>query len=173
MGSDVTYVKSLSKVWNAYPLWNHLNTLIVDDSPEKCPVQYVKNAIHPPSILGHLSERLGDDVTDMEGYLERTDKLEYNVGRDQKGGDASTSPLGMERSSNLGVPCIQDDLNQRKQADFFHELAEFWKPERVLSNYPENEPEGAFNKELISLLERAGGGHMGWRGVKMNHDLHH
>jgi len=60
------FIKSLSKVWNAYePLWHPLNTFLLDDSPEKCPPCYSFNAFHPPSILGgqiiHGHRRGGND----------------------------------------------------------------------------------------------------------------
>lgn len=49
---DTLFIKSLAKVWNEYPLWNSSNTLLIDDSPEKCPLVHIKNTIHPPPILG-------------------------------------------------------------------------------------------------------------------------
>jgi hypothetical protein len=45
------YRKNLSSVWQKYPLWNADNTLIMDDSPEKC-IHYKANAIHPPPLHG-------------------------------------------------------------------------------------------------------------------------
>lgn len=49
-GSDTVFLKSLAKVWKKYPLWNPSNTLLIDDSPDKCPE--FKNAIHPPPMHG-------------------------------------------------------------------------------------------------------------------------
>jgi hypothetical protein len=43
--------KNLAKVWKQYPLYNAHNTLLMDDSPEKCR-KWHKNAIHPPSMHG-------------------------------------------------------------------------------------------------------------------------
>jgi hypothetical protein len=56
-----TFVKDLSKVWKRYPLWNTSNTLLIDDSPEKC-LYWRENAVHPPAINGLRSM---DDV-DMD-----------------------------------------------------------------------------------------------------------
>jgi hypothetical protein len=56
---DVLFEKNLSKVWQAYPLWNAHNTLLMDDSPEKC-VAVKHNAIHPPPLHGR--EMLPEDL---------------------------------------------------------------------------------------------------------------
>jgi hypothetical protein len=50
IGRKPIFVKSLVQVWNQYPLWNASNTLLVDDSPEKCPD--VMNTLHPPPLNG-------------------------------------------------------------------------------------------------------------------------
>jgi hypothetical protein len=52
--STIIYEKHLSKVFKAFPLWSTNNTLLVDDSPEKCPVA-ISNCIHPPPIHGGAS----------------------------------------------------------------------------------------------------------------------
>ena len=49
--SDLVYRKNLNDVWKNFPLWNTCNTLLIDDSPEKC-VYYKENSIHPPSLNG-------------------------------------------------------------------------------------------------------------------------
>lgn len=49
---DVTAMKSLSKVWAAYPRWNASNTILIDDSPEKIPIEHRSNVLHPPPIRG-------------------------------------------------------------------------------------------------------------------------
>jgi hypothetical protein len=42
-----------------YPLWNPSNTLLMDDSPDKCPKS--KNAVHPPLLHGkQLLRQHGD-----------------------------------------------------------------------------------------------------------------
>lgn len=49
--SDIVYKKDLGHVWEAFPLWNHSNTLLMDDSPDKC-VAWEENAVHPPPLHG-------------------------------------------------------------------------------------------------------------------------
>ncbi|KAL7498463.1 hypothetical protein ACHAWT_007138 [Skeletonema menzelii] len=53
---DLIAIKSLSKVWASYPIWNATNTLLLDDSPEKCPTKYRKNALHPTKICGTITD---------------------------------------------------------------------------------------------------------------------
>ena len=53
---DLIAIKSLSKVWASYPIWNATNTLLLDDSPEKCPTKYRKNALHPTKICGTTTD---------------------------------------------------------------------------------------------------------------------
>ena len=48
---EVVFEKHLPKIWKAFPLWNANNTLLIDDSPDKCPYA-LANAIHPPPING-------------------------------------------------------------------------------------------------------------------------
>lgn len=52
---DVTAIKSLSKVWAAFPLWDDTNTILLDDSPEKCPSKFRANSLHPPPIRGTVT----------------------------------------------------------------------------------------------------------------------
>mmetsp|Transcript_21064 Transcript_21064/g.37900 ORF Transcript_21064/g.37900 Transcript_21064/m.37900 type:complete len:249 (-) Transcript_21064:21-767(-) len=53
--SSVIYEKHLPKVWKAFPLWSADNTLLIDDSPDKCPY-FVANAIHPPPLHGQTED---------------------------------------------------------------------------------------------------------------------
>jgi NLI interacting factor-like phosphatase len=61
--AEPIFVKNLEKVWGDFPLWNPSNTLLMDDSPDKCPV--VRSAIHPPALHGKVS---GDEsvISDTE-----------------------------------------------------------------------------------------------------------
>lgn len=56
------FKKDLQKVWAMYPLWNETNTVIVDDSPQKC--DRPENSLHPPSLNG-----IGDDNADHLNVL--------------------------------------------------------------------------------------------------------
>jgi len=49
---NIIFTKSLAKVFYKYPSFNETNTILIDDSPEKCPYAYRENALHPPSISG-------------------------------------------------------------------------------------------------------------------------
>jgi hypothetical protein len=86
---NITAMKYLSKVWSAYPLWDSTNTILLDDSPEKCRHEFRGNAIHPLPITGTVT----------------------------------TSCL------MNGVDTIVDDdeVNQKKQRDFFTLLAQHWQ----------------------------------------------
>lgn len=68
---DMIAIKSLSRVWTTYPIWDETNTLLLDDSPDKCPRRFRGNAIHPPSLRGtetcHASIHSCDTAED--GYV--------------------------------------------------------------------------------------------------------
>ena len=57
------YQKPLSRVWDEYPLWDTTNTLLMDDSPKKCPPAYSQNTLHPPPLHGQSSHHV---MTDLE-----------------------------------------------------------------------------------------------------------
>ena len=46
------FSKPLDRVWSSFPLWNSSNTLLMDDSTEKCPLVYRANTLHPPPLHG-------------------------------------------------------------------------------------------------------------------------
>jgi len=52
-GDETLYEKDLKRVWKEYPLWGQHNTLLVDDSPEKCGA-WRENAVHPPPLNGRI-----------------------------------------------------------------------------------------------------------------------
>lgn len=103
----LTAIKSLGKVWMEFPLWNHSNTLLLDDSPEKCPKQFRGNALHPPSIRGTFSIPFGE------------------AGR----GDEKISEDGNTQGSHApNEKAIDaDDANQKAQQKFFELLAKHWE----------------------------------------------
>ena len=45
------FEKDLALAWKEYPLWNANNTLLMDDSPDKC-LSWQDNAVHPPPLNG-------------------------------------------------------------------------------------------------------------------------
>ena len=95
---DVTAIKSLSKVWSAYPLWDETNTILLDDTREKCPTQHSANALHPLSIRGTITACNNEDSA---------------IEIDAKGKDSYS--------------IIDDDeINQNSQFAFFELLAKHW-----------------------------------------------
>ena len=96
--SDVTAIKSLSKVWSAYPLWDETNTILLDDSREKCPTKHSANALHPLSIRGTITACNNEDSV---------------IEKDVKSKDSYS--------------IIDDDeTNQKSQFAFFELLAKHW-----------------------------------------------
>lgn len=61
---DIVFSKSLGKVWTAYPLWNEKNTLLIDDSPEKCPEKMKFNTLHPNPLFGLDLSSLPNSIAD-------------------------------------------------------------------------------------------------------------
>ena len=56
-GPPITvFEKDLALVWKEYPLWNAENTLLMDDSPDKC-LSWQDNAVHPPPLNGRATSR--------------------------------------------------------------------------------------------------------------------
>lgn len=74
---DILFEKDLSKVWKAYPLWNAMNTLLMDDSPEKCSA--VKhNAVHPPPLNGRVlgGDNIGNILSDEENVARQMELMQ-------------------------------------------------------------------------------------------------
>lgn len=126
-GPKVIFMKHLSKVWNEFPLWNSSNTLLVDDSPEKC-VTNKGNSIHPPPIMGL-------NVDALARYMES-----LQVTDDMNG-----------TKINMDVMCFSDEVNQKKQFQFFQDLTAAWRN-------PSDEGEGF----LMNFLNNNGRCHMNW-----------
>ena len=59
--SSTLFIKKLSQVWEAFPLWDSSNSLLIDDSPEKCPEQFLKNTVHPPALSGFVDDEAQDE----------------------------------------------------------------------------------------------------------------
>ena len=49
--NKVIFQKYLSKVWTEYPFWDTSNTLMIDDSQEKC-IDAIPNCLHPIPMNG-------------------------------------------------------------------------------------------------------------------------
>ncbi|KAL7566493.1 hypothetical protein ACA910_000965 [Epithemia clementina (nom. ined.)] len=59
----LVFEKNLTKVWKEFPLWNVNNTVLIDDSPDKC-TQWHANAVHPPPLNGLRSDWEGNSMPD-------------------------------------------------------------------------------------------------------------
>lgn len=102
---DVVFVKSLSKVWKQFPLWNSANTLLMDDSPEKCP-EYYYNTLHPPPLNGKIVTANTEQYSDERN---ETCQLEFitKLAEDHFGEPRQTWP----------------DTNDSAFFDFLHQTA--------------------------------------------------
>jgi hypothetical protein len=79
---NTVFVKSLDKVYNRFPIWNSSNTLLMDDSPEKCPEKDTLNTLHPPSMHGKQRishESTFDSMSDEENHERQVQFLELLV----------------------------------------------------------------------------------------------
>lgn len=58
---ETVFHKDLQKVWQCFPLWNPLNTILIDDSPQKSTCGSQMNMVNPLSLNGRVSDQLADD----------------------------------------------------------------------------------------------------------------
>ena len=119
---DMIFMKHLSKVWGEFPLWNETNTLLIDDSPEKC-CKSKGNSIHPPPILG-LD---GDVISSLVKALNVNDKHDAKPKQD-----------------NFDILQFNDVENQANQLQFFQTLTASWK---MWSEHESDEFLSSFLKE--------------------------
>ena len=138
---DIIFTKRLSKVWEDYPLWNSTNTLLIDDSPDKCPNEYVNNALHPPPLTGLKPNQF----------------------------DSSTNTNNNKSSTQALMNDNNDEINEELQRKFFHKLAMHWttnptndSPQN--NNHNDETIDDVDHSFLRSFLKRHGSSHMGWRG---------
>jgi len=68
------YEKDLSKIWKEFPLWNSSNTILMDDSPEKC-ARWRENAVHPPPLNGQIVDNTMDTLISDEENVQKQDKF--------------------------------------------------------------------------------------------------
>jgi len=62
---EIVYKKDLSQIWKQFPLWNISNTLLMDDSPDKC-VAWEENAVHPPPLNGRRMLQMPHEETKVQ-----------------------------------------------------------------------------------------------------------
>jgi NLI interacting factor-like phosphatase len=108
---DIVFVKDLAKVWKQYPLWNACNTILMDDSPDKC-TQWHLNAVHPPPI--HGLRLLFKDDNDNETANRVQQQLRHHH-------------------------LMSDEENERLQQLFFEGLVHYWQNHKVTITFDEEE----------------------------------
>lgn len=104
--SERVFMKPLSKVWHNFPLWNISNTLIMDDSPDKCE-EFKDNAIHPSPLNGYCAEAIGQVMENVH---------DSRIGLNKE-----------ECTSAIDRNLLSDEYNQQKQMEFFEEVTSSWK----------------------------------------------
>ena len=156
---SIVFEKHLPKIWEAYPLWSANNTLLVDDSPEKCPLA-MANAIHPPPLHGRRRP-----PPSSSGHL--------------------ATPQNDDPAA-FALPLADQD-NEDQQACFFRKLVSFWTDRPFVAKQHTTEAKSATTtgqtiKDSIGTESEEGGtseamantmyyeflqtharGHMGWR----------
>lgn len=130
---DLIAIKCLSKVWSSYPLWDATNTILLDDSPEKCPNQHRGNALHPRPICGTIT---------------------CSANEEKKGDQNRDAQNNADNEKNDACSTIDDDeANQTVQRNFFQLLVNHW------SQSTPNAPK----ENLMRFLEEHANNHnMGW-----------
>jgi len=139
----VIFIKRIQKVWDEYPMFNESNTLLIDDSPEKCPLEHKLNTLHPPPIFG-LNEVSLESLVLSTHYSIDTESS--NLKTNQQGHNA------------LSFDQYSDELNQQRQFLFFQRLAKHFE---ILSLYRTKDDE---RQHLARFLKQYGRSHMNWRG---------
>ena len=72
----IIYIKDLDKVWKQYHEYNDTNTILLDDSIEKCSMNKYYNCIHPQSfIVSHLKNNTSKESNDNDNELHKDNKL--------------------------------------------------------------------------------------------------
>lgn len=111
-------IKSLSKVWSSYPIWDESNTLLLDDSPDKCPRRYKSNAIHPPPLCG----------TETTFCQEGNDDARSSSSSVEENKDAAATKIETTYNGQYSPSSFvnDDEPNQTLQHRFFERLATYW-----------------------------------------------
>jgi len=141
--TTVIYEKHLSKVWEAYPLWNSHNTILMDDSPDKSPLSQAMNVLHPPPIHGQESEpgmeevvQDTDTTTTIDGPIHHPKEEQQQRQLLREGEEmriqSSTTPTTIFSQGKTPhhhpkkVPWQSDEENHHIQEQFFHTLVQYW-----------------------------------------------
>ena len=132
--AEVVFEKQLDKVWNEFPMWNQFNTLLIDDSPDKCS-SFRHNALHPPPLNGQSEPPIPDAAEVSKRH-------------------------GLKQIKQW----ISDEENARLQQVFFDKLVDFWKSHKSETIWSEQgEVQCNRESESIwKFMENNATEHMGW-----------
>ena len=163
--NNMVFEKDLTKVWNEFPLWNRSNTLLLDDSPEKCD-SFRQNALHPPPMHGRQLLVLQQGLRHQQkqaiaAFFQK--KNSNNCGNDNDD-DAMQDKI------------LSDETNHELQMQFFTKLVDFWKDDTShnvtnevngtsTAKQDQGDMESPFNNALGMFLQQSAADHMGWRAV--------
>lgn len=151
--SEIVYKKNLEQAWKAFPLWNRTNTLLMDDSPDKC-VAWEENAIHPPPLHGRRRNGEFAELLPPPPPLPHgNDDLQS-----QKHSSSSSS------ATILALVPSDDEVNVAKQREFFERLVRHWNEHPTAHNW-DSETDDAIvsnGEGHLRFLEEHAVGHMGW-----------
>lgn len=122
------FVKSLTQVWDQYPLWNPSNTLLIDDSPEKCPD--IDNTLHPPPLHGKEDGVVKGDNNNDKGVVV------------------------VETNNDVMTPFVSDEDNGARQYEFFSHVANdyFGTPRETWPSQTTNELRQFLNDTATSHM---------------------
>jgi NLI interacting factor-like phosphatase len=141
--TEKLYRKDLGLVWLKFPLWNRYNTLLMDDSPDKC-VQWKENALHPQPLHGRRIQKQYMDDNDM-------------------------TPSQHQFTEESTIGDCSDENNVLKQLEFMKFLVQYWNSYPVTHTWDsecDNDapPVVTYDGDgMTSFLAINATGYMGWK----------
>ena len=159
-GEDVLYEKHLDQVWRKFPLWNVNNTLLIDDSPDKCPFA-LANAIHPPPIHGQSRppcpgpHHLGIGIESPSSWVldEENEQQQYHFFQQYIHHWHQYPYVEELTESTVPTPLPRSTTRQKKDSKTSSSLEPVVLVREDMTNRP-----------LYDFLQQTATGHMGWRG---------
>jgi len=155
---DVVYEKHLSKIWEAYPLWSANNTLLMDDSPEKCPLA-TANSIHPSPLHGRDPET---------GNCSKDGDLPVLTDQDNEGRQVKFFRELVNFWTNRSY-VSQTSVVMKQQTEFTKTGKECQIAEENAGKGVGRAPQIMANTAYYEFLQSHAKGHMGWRQTMCDH----
>lgn len=109
---ECVFEKNLAKVWQEYPLWNAHNTILMDDTPDKCQ-KWHTNAIHPPPLHGRQAHTIH--------YFHKTSTEKKKNNNDD--------------DDNDGRKLLSDETNVQAQRIFFQGLVQRLSEQSIVTEW--------------------------------------